>query len=151
MVIRFNQKFRSLVGKNFAIGEIKPDNLCLLKFVGGVIIKQDCFFFKKFAPIQDLPVNVNKSEYEFDENRIRIDDLIDSKIINIEEFNYGLSFVKDLCDELLKKFGHGFEIILSYDYEHCFIRFFRIRENINNFFSEDLELYVYEAMLRITV
>ena len=90
-------------------------------------------------------------EFEFDTNKIRVDDLIERKISRIEAFRCGLSFLRELGKQINAEFGKDFELILSYNYEHCFVRFYKIRSGINNVMSEDLEGFKDEAILRVTI
>jgi hypothetical protein len=149
MRIKYNKKFEKLTGNNFSIDSVKPCEYALLTDNEDIIEVHGCYFFKKFALKGKLADNLNKMEYEFDTNKIRVDDLIEKEVTSIESFWCGLSLVKDLIRIILNSHGHGFEIVLSYNYEHCFVRFYKIREGVNNVMSDDLEGFKLEAILRI--
>ena len=151
MIVRYNKNFERLVGSDFNIESVKNCSYSLFSEPVRLVETDGCYFFKKLAPQGKVSDRLNKMEFEFDNNKIRIDDLIDEKISPVSAFWCGLAMVRDLIVNLQLDFGKGFEVILSYNYEHCFVRFYKIREGINNVMSNDLEGFKLEAILRIII
>lgn len=151
MIIRYNSKFQDIVGENFNIEGARPYPYNFFTNREEIIEIEGCYYFKRFAHEGKISERLNRMEYEFDTNKIRIDDLIKDKISAIDSFWCGLSMVRDLIKKLQVNFGNGFEIILSYNYEHCFIRFYKIRKGVNNVMSTNLEDFKYEAILRVVI
>lgn len=151
MIIRSNKKFQKLVGKDFTIDKIRPCKYLSLGNDEEIIEIEGCYYFKKLAHNGKLGNNINKMEFEFDNNKIRVNDLLKDNIFGMGSFWCGLFMVKNLLNELQIKFEKDFEVILSYNYEDCFVSFYKIRVGTNNVMSNDLEGFKLEAILRVVI
>jgi hypothetical protein len=66
-----------------------------------------------------------------------------------EQLKCGLYFSHHLAQKIEATFGHNFNVILSYNKEHCFIRFHKVRIN-EKWLDDNLDNYKLEAILLIT-
>ena len=151
MKLKFNKKFKDLVGKGFSIETIEPCQTFLFIKCEDIISIDGLYYFERFKPkFQRLPP-LDPMCYEYDTNKIRVDELVNTRINSSESFWCGLCILKELISRLQNLYGKGFEVILSFNYEHTFIRFYKIRDGINIVMSDDLEGFKSEAILKVSI
>lgn len=151
MILKYNKKFENLVGTNFSIEQVEPCKASSFIKNEDILCINDSYYFKRFAPTKKMLPPVDKMIDEFDTNKIRVDDIINTKVTSSEAFWCGLTLVKEVVNKLQNSFGNGFAITLSYNYQHCYIRFYKIREGSNNVTSDNLEGFKSEAILRVII
>jgi len=151
MKLKYNKKFAHLVGDNFRIEDVKFCDAALS--VKNIEIEQapnGGYYFKGKGPtgIADPPINL--TSHEAFSNKLFVDDLTDKKLKPLQRFRCGLSIAKELSNNLKEKYRTGFVVDLSYDYEHCYIRFYKNRKE-QPWTTEDLEAFKLEALLVIEI
>jgi hypothetical protein len=152
MELKSNSLFKELVP-----GNIEPDKFSKCAFTHDllsedIVVIDGCYFFNSLKPdwLRFTPYKylVDRTGEECFHNKIHIDNIIDADTPE-QQLKCGLYFSYYLAKKIEATFGHGFNVLLSYDGEYCVVRFHQIRIN-EKWLADNLENYMREAILLIT-
>ena len=139
------------MGENFSLKLVTVCEASSFVLNEEIVVVDDCYYFKTYNPGAPFSPNlVDRTGNEFYFNKLFIDDLIKRELLPKERFWCGLSVAKDLSHKLQHLYKEGFLVILAFDYEHCYVRFFKIRKG-ESILEDDLEKYKHEAVLVIFI
>lgn len=152
MQIRYNKNFESLTESNFSFSSIPYCTASEYVLNESIVEIDDCYYFKKYAPkssTHNKNMLVDRTGNECFYNKLFLDDLLDGEATPMKKFMCGLSVVKDLYEKLKSQFSSlPFTIVLSYNYEDCYVRFHKSRDG-EHWLADNLDEYLSEAIVEI--
>ena len=165
MKIKFNKNFGKLVGSNFSFDAFLLNEESSFLKNEEIVSNQGIYYFKRYAPQFDennavtsendyhSKSLIDKSGEEYFFNKLFVDDLVrkvELKLTPQKRFSYGMMIAVELIKKLQKLYNNGFTVVLSYNYEHCYVRFYKERKG-ENILDVNLDNYKNDAILKISI